>query len=99
MRAPIAPFVLLAVASSFVTARLIGCSSPPPPTPPAVEDDASNPLNQFLDVGALALPDFSATTFNPRFSPLRFTLAGSTFDQNVDDVVLTINGNIVSRGQ
>lgn len=57
--------------------------------------EVPNPLDQFLNPGALSLAGVSPSAFNPRSAPLQFVLSGSEFFHSPSDVRLTINGNPV----
>lgn len=58
----------------------------------AQRNSAINPLDVPLPAGALSLVGASPESFNSRVEPLRFSLAGSEFEQDINEVTLTING-------
>lgn len=60
--------------------------------------DVENPLDTFLDDGALRLVGLSADGFNPVGAPVRFELDGAEFWQDLDEVALTVNGSPVASG-
>jgi hypothetical protein len=67
------------------------CVKVPPTNPPP-----TNPLNDFLSVGALTLSGVSPTAFNPADARLTFTLKGAQFSQvRQADTILKVNEQIV----
>lgn len=54
-----------------------------------------NPLDQFLEDGDLKLEGASAETFNALTTPLKFSLSGTEFLQDLAEVKLSINGKPV----
>ena len=54
-----------------------------------------NPLDKFLEAGDLKLEGASVETFNALTTPLKFSLSGTEFLQDLAEVKLFINGNPV----
>ena len=61
--------------------------------------EVPNPIDQFLEPGALSLVGVSPGTFNPRSAPLQFVLSGTEFYPSLSEVKLTINGMTVSSSK
>lgn len=63
------------------------------------EPEPDNPLDQSLPEGALTLVGASPDRFVARSGGLRFSLVGTEFDPNKNDITLKINGSRVSASQ
>lgn len=61
--------------------------------------EAVNPLDVFLPADALRLVGLNPDGFNSRTGPLRFSLTGAEFEQELVAVTLTINGARVPLGK
>lgn len=64
----------------------------------AREGEGTNPLDESLPAGALALVGRSAETFSSRTGGLQFSLAGAEFDNAPDETIVTVNGVRVPAG-